>query len=675
MPSLGYPHRQADARHARTSAARTGLVYEPKYDGIRAIVDMAAASGAPIRIWSRLGNEKTAQFPEFVAALDVCAKLRAPVILDGEIVALDEHGEPAGFQQLQGRIHLAVGPAGSIRQVAFIAFDILRDGDADLVDLPLTERRARLEKRAGEATGPLVRLSEVVTGEGHAMFERAKQQGWEGLIAKRAIPLPRGQAVAGLAQAEDRQEQEFVIGGLDRAAQRPIRTSARCCSAYTRGGALEYAGHTGTGFNGKSLRSVEALLTPLETPESPFAVRPSPNERPHWVRPALVAQVKFTEWTADGKLRHPMYLGLRDDMQADEVRREPNSPAAQRSAAKVHGSSARVPGARQTAPGVSASTVSVPAEPRRTAQIRGYRRTPASRSASGARDRRATASRASWRRAAEVTNLHKVFWPKELTKGDLMRYYVRVSPFILPVVADRPLVMKRFPNGIDGKGVLSAARARPCRRRARGAGGRRRRRAQPAHRRDAEDAALHDAARGDLAGPVVFTRAVAGVADHVAIDLDPMPDAPFSRVLEVARWVRDELGCARRRRLPEDVRGGRPSHLHSASARHAVRGRPDFLSDRRDDGREKHPKAATVERAVRARGAARCTWTTCRTSRARRWHRPTAPAPATTPASRRRSRGTRSTGASIAATSRSARSRYACSRSATCGPRFASRRV
>ena len=132
--------RASDARHARRRAARVrGLVYEPKYDGIRALVDIDPGRRVPVRIWSRLGNEKTAQFPDLVAALTRYAKkLKGPVVLDGEIVALDDKGEPAGFQRLQNRIHLTESNSRSAAgRVAFIAFDILRDRDEDLRPLRL----------------------------------------------------------------------------------------------------------------------------------------------------------------------------------------------------------------------------------------------------------------------------------------------------------------------------------------------------------------------------------------------------------------------------------------------------------------------------------------------------------------------------------------------------------
>ena len=163
------------------------LVYELKYDGIRALVeivpvDSARRGTARVRIFSRLGNDKTAQFPEIVKALSrFGATLPSTIILDGEIVALDEQGEPAGFQQLQGRIHLTSIEQGEAaeRPVALMAFDLLCEGGRELCDLPLTERRARLERVFAQTLSPLLRLSEMVTGDGRPLFAQATKKGWE----------------------------------------------------------------------------------------------------------------------------------------------------------------------------------------------------------------------------------------------------------------------------------------------------------------------------------------------------------------------------------------------------------------------------------------------------------------------------------------------------------------
>src|ERR671912_768998 len=310
-----------------------GLVYEPKYDGIRALVEIDPGRRAPVRMWSRLGNEKTAQFPDLVAALTRYAKkLKGPVVLDGEIVALDEKGEPAGFQRLQNRIHLTASNSHSAAgRVAFIAFDILRDADEDLRPLRFTERRLRLERVFRNPGSPILRTSDVVAGDARELFQHALDHGWEGLIAKDGNSVYHtGKRTRDWRKLKIVQEQEFVVGGWTDA-----RTAGRAFGAlllgYYEDGRLKYAGHTGSGFNQRELERVIRLLKPLEVPTSPFTTRPRTNQRPHWTKPVLVAQLKFTEWTDDGVLRHPIYLGMRDDVKPESVRRERKSPGSRRS--------------------------------------------------------------------------------------------------------------------------------------------------------------------------------------------------------------------------------------------------------------------------------------------------------------------------------------------------------
>ena len=185
-----------------------------------------------MRLWSRLGNEKSAQFPEIVTALQKWARgLKAPVVLDGEIVALDDKGEPAGFQQLQGRIHLS-GGRGPGASIAFIAFDVLREGRIDFRERPLLERREALERIVGRTRSPLLRVSEMVRADGRALYKRALERGWEGLIAKDAdSPYKSGKRMTLLAQAEDHPRTGVRRRRLDRAAADAHalrRAAARC---------------------------------------------------------------------------------------------------------------------------------------------------------------------------------------------------------------------------------------------------------------------------------------------------------------------------------------------------------------------------------------------------------------------------------------------------------------
>ena len=179
------------------------LVYEPKYDGIRAIVEVGP-HGKDVHLWSRLGNEKTHQFPDIAAALAKWARARTePLVLDGEIVALDAKGRPAGFQQLQG----------GADATALIAFDILRDGRTDLRERPLVERRAALEQVFGRTGSDRLRISDQVTGDGRALYAQALAHGWEGLIAKHARSLYKsGKRSPDWRKLKILHEQEFVVG-------------------------------------------------------------------------------------------------------------------------------------------------------------------------------------------------------------------------------------------------------------------------------------------------------------------------------------------------------------------------------------------------------------------------------------------------------------------------------
>jgi len=585
-----------------------GLVYEPKYDGIRAIVEIAPGTGA--RLWSRLGNEKTRQFPEITAALEKWARRRkAPLVLDGEIVALDAKGNPAGFQHLQGRIHLTEGEVPPDARTALIAFDILKDGATDYLDRPLHERRTALERVFSRTNTPVLRISDQVRGDGRALYKQAMEQGWEGLIAKHAASLYRpGKRSPDWRKIKLVHEQEFVIGGWTEPRHSRSYFGALLLGVYN-GGDLVYTGHTGTGFNGKELARVWKLLKPLESATSPFTPKPKTNEHPHWVRPELVAQIKFTEWTADGKLRHPVYLGLRDDKKAADVTREKGGRV-RGSSGRVRGSSGRV---RGSAFKVQRSGVAPRAQTRRNTapRTRNEPRTlnpePGTRSLleqlsaleSARKDGLLTLPDGD---SLKVTNLHKPFWPQQkLTKGDLMRYYARVAPFVLPAVADRPLVMKRFPNGVA---------------------------AQPFYQHRAPE--VPSGIRTQVVGVVeerpqiiggslktlLYMTQLAAIsqdpwfsrvmhpefADYAAFDLDPADGVPFARVLDVARWIRDELDALGAVGVAK-TSGADGLHVYvPLPAGTPYEAGMIYCQIVAALVEQKHPKIATTERSVKSRG-------------------------------------------------------------------------
>jgi bifunctional non-homologous end joining protein LigD len=567
-----------------------GLVYEPKYDGIRAIVEVGRAGrSSTVRLWSRNGNEKTNQFPSIVKIL-ASATVKQPLVLDGEIVALDERGRPAGFQRLQGRMHLLgakdVERAEQAQPVALILFDILQDGDEDLTSRPLSERRKRLQQVFDRlrVNGDVIRLSEQVPDDATALHERAVSEGWEGLIVKDAASTYQpGRRSPAWRKKKLVRQQEFVVGGWTEPRQTRQYFGALLLGVQ-EGGRLKYVGHTGTGFDQKELARVSALLKKRETATSPFSERIKTNEPAHWARPDLVAQIRFTEWTADDKLRHPVYLGLRDDKDAGDVVRE-GAKGEGAKGAKGDGLQRVIDQLRALEDARKDGEVVLPNGDR-----------------------------------LSVTNLHKVFWPAvpkprggrggaapAITKGDLLRYYVEVSPYLLPAVEDRPLVMKRFPNGVGGKAFYQQ-RSREER--------------PPAGVRievldEGEPIDEPDAKRliGGSLTTLLYMTQIAAIsqdpwfsrvqsphdADYTAIDLDPTDGATFARVLDVARWVRDELASLGVPSFPK-TSGSSGLHVYIPLKPHtSYESGMLFCQIIATLVATRHPKVATVERAVARR--------------------------------------------------------------------------
>ena len=565
------------------------FVYEPKYDGIRAVAEIAAR-GAAVKLWSRLGNDKAAQFPEVVTALRKWARRRtAPLVLDGEVVALDAKGQPSGFQDLQRRSE----------SCAFIVFDVLRDGTTDFRGHPLVERRQALERLLGKTTSSTIRISEIAYGDGQSLHERAIAEGWEGLIAKRADSIYHpGKRTPDWRKIKLVHEQELVVVGWTEPKQTRLHLGALLLGVYDDDQSLIYSGRVGTGFDDRELAKLIKLLKPLETSKSPIKSPPRTNEKTHWVKPQLVAQVRFTEWTADGILRHPVYLGLRDDKKALDVKRE---------SSKVPGSRFQVQSSRS---GKRAKTGTRNTE-------RGTRNEePGTRNPEpGTQDlldqlraleeaRRDGVLRLPGGASINITNPHKVFWPKQkLTKGDLLRYYVEAAPFILPAVADRPLVMKRFPNGIAAPPFYQHRAPDP----------------PPGVRvervKEADGSDRSQLVGGDLTTLLYMTQIAAisqdpwfsrvaspAMADYVALDLDPMPGVSFAQVLDVAKWIRDELLPLGAAGFPK-TSGADGAHIYIP----LPPGTPYeagllFCQIVATVVAQKHPKQATTERSVKARG-------------------------------------------------------------------------
>jgi DNA ligase D-like protein (predicted ligase) len=287
---------------------------ERKLDGERCV---ARKDGGDVRLESRTGKDLTGAYPEVRAA--VAAQRARVLLLDGEVVAYD--GEQTSFSRLQQRLGVT-GPSPeqvAAYPVVYCVFDLLEADGEDLTGRPLLERRARLARAV--RPGAALQLTEAWRGDSRRRFAEACRSGWEGLIAKRAgAPYTPGRSKDWL-KLKCAWGQELVIGGYTDPAGSRTDFGALLVGYY-EDGRLRYAGKVGTGYTAATLRDLGARLRELETPGSPF-VDPRPIPRgTHWTRPELVAQIGFAEWTGDGRLRQPRFLGLRDDKRAAEVVRE-----------------------------------------------------------------------------------------------------------------------------------------------------------------------------------------------------------------------------------------------------------------------------------------------------------------------------------------------------------------
>lgn len=308
---------------------RAGWVYELKWDGMRAVIEVGIGG---VRIWSANGIEATASYPELGILADAFSGL--DLVLDGEIVALDAAGVPS-FERLQHRMHITSPTEAAERAadipVALVLFDLLELGGRSTLELPWRDRRALLESVADDLP-PGVQLARTYT-DGPSLVAAAEQQGMEGVIAKRVDSVYRpGKRTTDWVKIKVRHQQEMVIGGWAAGKGERAGTLGALLVGYVEdpdgadaGLRLHYAGRVGTGFTGAVLDQLRSALRPLETAACPFEP-PPPRDRSHdatWVRPELVAEIGFGNWTSEGILRHPVYLGLRHDKDATRVVREP----------------------------------------------------------------------------------------------------------------------------------------------------------------------------------------------------------------------------------------------------------------------------------------------------------------------------------------------------------------
>jgi bifunctional non-homologous end joining protein LigD len=291
-------------------------IYEPKLDGVRVLI---YAAGGDIRLFSRNRKPLEGAYPELVDSLSFA--VRGDAVLDGEVVALDPKTGQSSFSRLQRRMQLRdeARARDSGVPVELYLFDCMFYEGIDLTSLPLVDRKSVL--RDVVWYDDPIRFTPFRTTGSAAMFREACAKGAEGIIAKRAESRYVSARSTDWLKIKCVHQQEFVVGGYT-APKGSRENLGALLVGYYEHGALRYAGKVGTGYDRAALEMLHRKLAPLHRRTSPFASGPAPMSEVQWVTPRLVAEIGFGEWTPAGLLRHPRYLGLREDKTAAEVRRE-----------------------------------------------------------------------------------------------------------------------------------------------------------------------------------------------------------------------------------------------------------------------------------------------------------------------------------------------------------------
>jgi bifunctional non-homologous end joining protein LigD len=471
---------------------RDGWEFEIKWDGYRIVARLA---GGEAELRTRKDQDYSQRFAN--VAKELVKALKTPdCVVDGEVCALDEEGRPSFSAMQQAK-------AGT--PIVYYVFDLLEVDGEPVIDLPLSERRARLRKLL-DGRNRTVQFSEPFE-DGPALMRAAKERRLEGIMGKRLESryLP-GKRSRDWLKFKAHAEQEFVIAGYTRGkGRREWSFGSLVLGVYGHDG-LEWAGNVGTGFDEAEIERLLKKLRPLERKTSPFSPVPKmPRVRKDdvvWVEPKLVAEISFAEWTHDGRLRAPVYQGLREDKDPEDVRRE-------------------LPGK---------SPAGIPDVIRKG------------------------------KRVLRLSNLDKLFWPDEgITKGDLLAFYRDMAPVVVPHVRDRPFTMKRYPDGWQGKHFFQkdapagmpdwiptvnlevTTRDRP-----------RQRRRIDAPLVNDELALLWMVNMGCIDLNTWYSRVdKLERPDFVLFDLDPSPDVGFGETVQVALLVKEALDALGLKSFPK----------------------------------------------------------------------------------------------------------------------------
>ena len=488
-------------------------LHEIKYDGYR--IGARVRKGR-VSLYTRNGNDWTASFPDIA---DAVGALRLDdALIDGEAAVVLPDGRTS-FQAMQN--------AGENRgTLVYFVFDLLRLNGASLETLPLEERKARLKQLVGAKKSGRIRFSEHIEGSGRAFFDQACGAGLEGIVSKRRDQPYRAGRHGGWVKTKCTRRQEFVIGGFTDPEGMRAGLGALLIGYYD-GDRLVFSGKVGTGFTHKSALALRATLDRIEQKTSPFTPPPpgSLGRHAHWVKPDLVCEVVFTEWTTDGKIRHPSFQGLRADKKPKQVTREKPAVAVQSPVKRAVKGRARTSHEDST-----------------------------SHEGSSHKDESTVAG-------VTISHPGRVVYPDvELTKLDVARYYESIAGSIVPHVAGRPLTLVRCPDGVGSCFFMKHSKlwAPPALRRVR-----------IKEKTKTGEYLIAD----DIAGVVGLTQM--GVLEihtwnsvfedverpnRIVFDLDPGEEVEWPAVVRGARMVRDALAALQ---LDSYVKttGGRGLHV------------------------------------------------------------------------------------------------------------------
>ena len=484
-----------------------GWIHEYKYDGYRLLL---AVGDGVATAWTRNGKDWSDKFKALVKA---AAQLPAGCLIDGEAVALDDEGRPS-FQLLQSTLKEQRGA-----NLAFYAFDLLVDRGKDIKKLPTTERKERLAALLERVRPPII-FGDHVVGQGDDLFREVCKQGGEGIISKRANAAYKSARSRDWLKIKCIQRQEFVIVGWS-ASDKRIGFRSLLLGVH-EGKKLRYAGKVGTGFNGKLIGELMERMEPLEVDKASLDVPRADRKGAHWIRPKLVAEIAFSEFTDDGILRHPSFIALREDKPAAEVVREVPKHLDQSSKAKAKAKPKSKPAAKSKSKGVTAEDFGI-----------------------------------------RISSAERVIYPElGLTKGDLANYYAQVEPLIMVDCARRPMTLIRYPEGRAGEGFFQ--------KHDKGTFGEHVKQI-PIKEKDGktEDYLYFDDIRGLLACVQMGTIEFHGwgsrierveCPDRLVFDLDPDEGLDFGRVKQAAVLVRDLVADLGLKSFPL-LTGGKGIHV------------------------------------------------------------------------------------------------------------------